>query len=270
MVYPYCSRHGHQEGQKKDVTWISERWVFSVNFFWQFFWSMRNVAPKNRHLRPLHKVRFCQFWPHRSSLWIIAQKASPAKCQFPFLIPNRNSFHTNHINQRERWESPATRGEGNIGRPLVAELTHRCTRLQDGFCNPISTCNTRRSIDGTCRGAKACNSLLAFDGGDWATWLAQWHHYCYLTWRPEISSAASTFKHRWCPLFQPLIFFILTFFFGGYQWVEPTWNSELVRWPRSSGHLFSWHPRGPRGWFFSRLSSLDSFTLKKFANFSED
>jgi len=29
---------------------------------------------------------------------------------------------------------------------------------KDGFCNPISTCNTRRSIDGTCRGAKACNS----------------------------------------------------------------------------------------------------------------
>lgn len=33
--------------------------------------------------------------------------------------------------------------------------------IQDGFCNTISTCNTRRSIDGKCHGAKACNSSLA-------------------------------------------------------------------------------------------------------------
>ena len=29
---------------------------------------------------------------------------------------------------------------------------------KDGFCNPVSTCNTHRSIDGTCAGATACNS----------------------------------------------------------------------------------------------------------------
>ena len=33
-------------------------------------------------------------------------------------------------------------------------------KWEDGFCNVMSTCNTRRSIDGQCRGAKACNSFL--------------------------------------------------------------------------------------------------------------
>lgn len=113
--------------------------------------------------------------PVTSDHTVHPSRSSPIPCcQFPFLIPKRNSFHTNHINQRERYGKvqTATRGGGNWSvRPLVAERTHRCTRLQDGFCNPISTCNTRRSIDGTCRGAKACNSLLAFDGGDSLTGL---------------------------------------------------------------------------------------------------
>jgi hypothetical protein len=75
-------------------------------------------------------------------------------------------------------------------------------------------------------------------------------HYCHLTWRPDFFLAASTFKHLcWCPLFQPLIFFILSFFLWGYQWVEPGTQKSGDDHDLPAIHLFSWTQEGQEGGF---------------------
>ena len=65
--------------------------------------------------------------------------------------------------------------------------------FQDGFCNPVSTCNTHRSIDGTCAGATACNSnSLRMTG--WVEGLPPKHWVLLLQVMTQSGSCAGQFS----------------------------------------------------------------------------
>eukprot|EP00438_Fugacium_kawagutii_P013236 Skav201222 [mRNA] locus=scaffold651:551411:558190:- [translate_table: standard] len=56
------------------------------------------------------------------------------------------------------WKACQAEDTAHSGSSTTHGTPKAVDQLQDGFCNTISTCNTRRSIDGKCHGAKACNS----------------------------------------------------------------------------------------------------------------